>query len=177
MKVFTVSDHHFGHRNVIEYDDRPFDSIEMMDLYMIGAWNSVVSPADMVVHVGDFSFHKFDMTKHILDSLNGIKMLVKGNHDHKSPTWYIRAGFQAVFINEWAIDSEKVVFSHKPLTDVPNRYVNVHGHVHRDINFAGRKPWHRNVCVELCHDYKPMLLSYAMQPGRKEVQEVARAVA
>ena len=41
---FYISDLHFGHYNVLKYDNRPFSSIEEMDKKIIENWNEVVNP-------------------------------------------------------------------------------------------------------------------------------------
>lgn len=55
---YYISDTHFGHKNVIRYDNRPFDSIEEMDEAMIQLWNETVNDADAVYILGDFSWYK-----------------------------------------------------------------------------------------------------------------------
>lgn len=79
--IYYTSDQHFGHKNIIKYCNRPFDSIEAMDAAMIERWNSVVTPQDGIVILGDFSFYSSDKTKKIIKQLNGHKMFLPGNHD------------------------------------------------------------------------------------------------
>jgi len=54
-----------------------------MDEALIANWNSVVKKDDLIYHLGDFAFTK---TEYGFDSylkrLNGLIVLVKGNHDH-----------------------------------------------------------------------------------------------
>lgn len=99
MDYFT-SDTHFGHLKVIDYCRRPFTSVEHMDDELIRRWNSVVRPNDTIYHMGDFSFHKPDKIKQIISQLNGHKILVMGNHDHKhTVTKWKRLGFHEVWKN------------------------------------------------------------------------------
>ena len=39
-KLFFTSDNHFGHERVIQFDGRPFSSVEEMDTEMIRRWNA-----------------------------------------------------------------------------------------------------------------------------------------
>lgn len=80
-KVWFTSDHHFGHKRIIELAKRPFASVEEMDEAMIERWNARVAPGDLVYHLGDFAFA--DHTPY-LERLKGQKRLVVGNHDHSN---------------------------------------------------------------------------------------------
>lgn len=53
-KTYYISDLHLGHENVIRFDNRPFDSVEEMNETLVNNWNSVVTNADHVYHLGDF---------------------------------------------------------------------------------------------------------------------------
>jgi len=79
--VWFTSDHHFGHKRIIELAKRPFASVEEMDEHMIECWNDVVKPGDLVYHLGDFAFA--DHTPY-LKRLRGQKRLILGNHDHSN---------------------------------------------------------------------------------------------
>lgn len=46
-KIFFTSDLHFGHKNIIRYDNRPFLSVEEMDAEIVRRWNAKVSPDDL----------------------------------------------------------------------------------------------------------------------------------
>jgi len=54
-----------------------------MNQGMIDNWNKLVSKDDLVYHLGDFSMHERSV-KHYLDQLNGVKVLIRGNHDENS---------------------------------------------------------------------------------------------
>lgn len=95
MRVFLTSDLHFGHKNIIEYEKRPFRNIEDMNAGIIKNWNKVVSNDDMVFCLGDVSFGGAEMTKECVSQLQGKKILIMGNHDRgRSISWWMDKGFQ-----------------------------------------------------------------------------------
>ena len=57
MKYYT-SDLHLSHKNIIEYENRPFSSIEEMDNTIIGIINYRLSPDDELYILGDFTLEK-----------------------------------------------------------------------------------------------------------------------
>lgn len=87
-RTFFTSDHHFGHVNILKYEEAnwrnahggKFAFIEKMDEYLIKQWNVTVAPGDLVYCLGDFSF-KQSIMESILPRLHGEKVLIVGNHD------------------------------------------------------------------------------------------------
>lgn len=57
MATYYISDLHFGHKNVLAYDNREFSSIEEHDKALIDNWNSVVGTDDDVWVLGDISWY------------------------------------------------------------------------------------------------------------------------
>jgi len=82
MSRFVVSDHHFGHANIIEYCDRPFTSVGDMDTALLNRHFERVGPDDVVVHLGDVAMdmRTGDDTIERMDAIGG-DLLVQGNHD------------------------------------------------------------------------------------------------
>ncbi|WP_027091027.1 metallophosphoesterase [Cohnella thermotolerans] len=152
-KTFFTSDHHFGHRNIIDFESRPFGDVEEMNLAMIESWNSVVGKDDQVFHLGDFSFLNREKTREIVGRLNGRKFLILGNHDRgRTRSWWLEVGFDEV--SEYPIIYKEFFFlSHEPMyMNKHMPYVNVHGHIHGQ-KYEGKN--HFNVCVEHWA-YKPL---------------------
>ena len=81
MALWLTSDHHFGHKNIIEYSKRPFASVEEMDEQLILNWNQEVRPNDDVYHLGDIFLCRDERALSIRKRLNGQIRLVLGNHD------------------------------------------------------------------------------------------------
>ena len=81
-KIFFTSDNHFGHERVIQFDGRPFSSVEEMDAEMIRRWNAKVGKGDLVYVLGDMIWKtRSDEAPKLIKSLNGQIILIKGNHD------------------------------------------------------------------------------------------------
>lgn len=88
MTTFFTADHHFGHANILKYEDAMrrnahggrFQTVEEMDEFLIDQWNATVSPGDTVYHLGDLTF-KQRTIEDILPYLNGSIILIVGNHD------------------------------------------------------------------------------------------------
>lgn len=81
MSIFFTADTHFCHKNIIKYEDRPFNSVEEMNEIMIQKWNAKVKPIDSIYILGDFIFSDGITANQLVKRLNGKKYLIKGNHD------------------------------------------------------------------------------------------------
>lgn len=86
MNTFFTSDTHFSHKNILEFENRPFKTVPEMDIAMINIWNEQVGEKDIVYFLGDFCLSTYERTVEILKQLKGRKIFIKGNHDH-SKTW------------------------------------------------------------------------------------------
>lgn len=98
--IFFTSDTHFGHKNIIKYCDRPFESIQEHDQVIINNWNSVVQDGDIVFHLGDFCFRNEDNScEDYLKKLNGQIHLIWGNHDQAAKQFAKTIGDKGFFTN------------------------------------------------------------------------------
>lgn len=142
-KVFFTSDTHFGHSNIIKYCQRPFNSAEHMDEVLISNWNEVVSPQDIVFHLGDFCFGSDKEWIKILQRLNGTKYLILGNHDIKkiANSSQIQDYFADINMQmRVVVDKQKILLNHYPFLCFEGGYQNVwqlFGHVHSSKHSTG----------------------------------------
>ena len=96
-KIFFTSDTHFGQQRTFDLSMRSmyFKDVEEMDLEMISRWNEVVSPYDIVYHLGDFG--DFDVAK----KLNGDIIMLEGNYE-KKPEYSISEKQRKYFKHIWS---------------------------------------------------------------------------
>ena len=130
-KLWVIADLHFGHKNIISYCDRPWETAEEMNEALVRNWNSVVDKNDTVFVCGDVALNK-NICKQYIPRLNGKKILVMGNHDQGSTQFYRDCGFAEV--SKWPIVVQGFyILSHAPLQCMKNvPYFNFYGHVHDD---------------------------------------------
>jgi len=149
--IYMIADQHFFHANIIEYENRPFQSVEEMNAYMLKKWNSRVSKKDKVYFLGDLCIPS-RMYAELVPMLNGYKIMVMGNHDCLSHRCYLEAGFEEVSRYP-IILNDFYILSHAPLylsSSMP--YVNIHGHTHGKSMIGAN---YYCVSVEQ-HDYTPI---------------------
>lgn len=148
MKTFLISDTHFGHGNILTFLNpdgtkvRDFSSVEEMNETMIENWNKVIGLNDKVYHLGDVLFTKkwLDL---IMPRLNGVKILIKGNHDNLKLSQYAQY-FKDV---RAYLVLDKFALSHIPVhpESITRWKGNIHGHLHNNIL---ADPRYINVSVE-----------------------------
>ena len=169
MKRFIIADLHFGHENIIKYESRPFATVEEMNNRLIKLWNSVVDSDDLVYILGDFTLsRRMVVIKNLVESLNGRKILIMGNHDTRKPRDYIECGFE-VAIRKPIMVEPGVILMHEPLNDssfiVPN-YLYFYGHVHN--NPSVMDDYSNCMCVSVERiDYRPIDLDECIRKMRK----------
>lgn len=103
-KIFFTADTHFGHENIINYCDRPFDDAVQMDGTMRRSWNEKVPEDGLIFHLGDFAM-KIGAAKAMQPRLNGSMIMLKGNHDK---TEFVRR-VNSTVVNDLGITLENLV--------------------------------------------------------------------
>lgn len=174
-EIFVISDTHFSHAAIIfkfrvgctcrPWDGvhavdcaskpmREFASVEEMDETIIDNWNACVRPQDKVYHLGDVAMDKKAVK--LVGRCHGHKRLVRGNHDTHDDKHY-RPFFEAIYGSR-LLDRE-LFLTHIPIHPVSLRYdwVNVHGHVHNNVDKHHFGPRYHNVSIEVT-DYRPLTL-------------------
>lgn len=138
MKLY-IADCHFGHRNALAFDNRPFKTIEEMEEVMVANWNKRVKNCDDIYILGDFCWGKKKEWLELLPKLNGRKHLILGNHDLKD---YSAVDGYFVSIKDYDVVydnlmDKNVVLSHYPIPTYKKNYskdyVHLYGHVHNSI--------------------------------------------
>ena len=197
MNNFVISDTHFGHANCLNFvvhatdckyylkkvskdfipdclcpKMRPgFSCVEEMNEHMVNCWNRVVGKNDKVYHLGDVGFGKKNIA--ILDRCNGLKNLLRGNHDGESDNVY-RRHFKSIYATR---ELSHFILSHIPLHpgSVKQGLTNVHGHLHNNVPALHLGVNYLNVSVEMI-DYTPQSLEDLDVLDRKQREENQRAV-
>ncbi len=160
MAQFFIADLHFGHKRVVEFTDaagkklRQYDTVEDMEDAMVQLHNELVKPTDKVYMLGDIAFNQRGLDK--VKQMNGIKILIKGNHDNLKLHKYVDV-FKDV---RGCHVTNGLVFTHIPIhVDQLGRFgCNVHGHLHDSVvTDAQGKIDPRFLCVSAEHtDLKPI---------------------
>ena len=137
-KQFYISDWHYGHANVIAFDNRPFKSLLEMDEALVDRWNAVVSPGDTVYVLGDMFWCKAQDAIPILRSLKGQKFLIKGNHDRCNDNKFLREFVKVTEYLEVKDNGRTVILCHYPIPCFKNHFYgsfHLYGHVHNSFEW------------------------------------------
>lgn len=138
-RKFYISDWHYGHNNILSFDNRPFKSIDEMNAALIKRWNDVVLPGDIVYVLGDMFWCKMEEAIPVLKSLNGQKFLIKGNHDRCNDGRFIKQFAKVTEYLEVDDSGRKVVLCHYPIPCFKNHFYgwfHLYGHVHNSFEFC-----------------------------------------
>lgn len=170
--VWLTSDTHFGHINILRYEDRinklGIETIEEHDKKLIDNWNSVVNKDDLVLILGDFSFKSAPDTEKLIKELNGDKVLIRGNHDiFLDDKEFDKSLFKAVYdYKETKYNKQEIALMHYPIQDfkhmnrVNNPAILLFGHIH---SFEVDIPKHSyNVGVDV-NNYTPINIKEAIR--------------
>lgn len=178
-KKFYISDLHIGHKAILTFDNRPFFTLKDMHETIIHNWNKVVTKNDLVYILGDM-FWDNSYVNEIMPQLNGIKFLIRGNHDR------INLDYKKHF--EWIKDydvikdnEEHIVLCHYPIAHWINAdygYIHLYGHIHagrdtRPFEKYSEMMGNRGFGYEcynvgcMLHNYTPVTLEQLRKENKK----------
>ncbi len=186
--TYIISDYHFGHfklHNEYEPIRKLYkENFNDFEDSLIENWNNLIDSNTKIVVLGDLLINKIDQLKtlntleNISKRLNGIKYLLKGNHDtfedeiYEDLGWILVGNEKEKPVPYFILDD--IIFSHFPLIVFENRKFpdpfemeknkviqlmkdqninfNIHGHMHsRKVG----KPNFFNVSCE-CLNFTPI---------------------
>lgn len=81
-ETFFIGDLHIGHKNILQFDNRPYFTVDDCAEDIVSRWNNKVTDSDTVVVVGDSFWSKEYANKYIL-KLKGNIIFLEGNHDYR----------------------------------------------------------------------------------------------
>ena len=155
MNYWFSADLHLNHNNIRKHCNRPFTSVEEMNLEIIKRWNEKVQPDDTGYILGDFCW-KTDALQYVTQ-MNGRIILIRGNHDRDID----RLHFDAVHdLLKVKIGGQKIVLCHYAMRvwDCSHHGSwHLYGHSHGSLE---GEPWGLSMDVGVdTHDFYPWSLA------------------
>lgn len=153
-KLWLTSDEHYGHKNILVYQERPFANLMEMNCSLIENHNSVVGEEDTVIHVGDFSFGDAKFFENTVRRLNGCHYFMDGSHDRAMREYFDNAQYADPKVTllpklfEFTYSGRSVVLCHYQMTAWKASHhgesVHFYGHSH-----ARTKPDKARRCMDV----------------------------
>jgi calcineurin-like phosphoesterase family protein len=140
--IYFTADCHFGHKNIIEYCERPFDNVHIMDQVMFDRINESVGVDDTLYILGDFCF-KGRKPIEYRSRINCHDVhLILGNHDKRNDYKDDLQGFASVQeVKEIIYCNQRIYLSHYPHRSWPASHKGsfmLFGHVHGKLDHEDR---------------------------------------
>ena len=178
--IYFTADNHFGHKNIIEYCERPFDNVHIMDQVMFDRINETVGVDDTLYILGDFCFKgKKPIDYRVRIACRDIHLIL-GNHD-KRTDYYVSNlitdmnGFSNIQeVKEIIYCNQRIFLSHYPHRSWPASHKGswmLYGHVHSKLDYEDKKSCRKtlDVGVDNCVNYnKPFGEPFSF----KEIQKI-----
>ncbi len=134
--IWFTSDTHFGHARVLEFSERPWDTIQQMNEAIVANINDRVAVDDELYILGDYSFKMTVQDAYQLRKKIRCRRvhLVPGNHDKDWSQPAVAGAFIVEpMIATLKVDGLKIILSHFPIADWPgmsHASWHLHGHIH-----------------------------------------------
>ena len=178
-RKYYISDCHFGHENVLRFDNRPFSSVDEMDRVMMEYWKCRVQKEDEVYIIGDFCYRSVRDPVWYLKRLPGKKYLVTGNHDAKTLEYpgasdYFEAVDKMMYVND---NGRQICLCHFPMAEWNAYYresYHIYGHIHNRLSDTclimrnRRNAFNAAACI---NNYMPSTLDEIIANNQRFVEE------
>lgn len=169
MNYWLISDTHFNHTRLEEWGGRSGDWQEQL-------WSGIeaIPSGDTLIHLGDICIgNDEEIHDRIIKAglreygeepeRNVRQILVRGNHDNKSLSWYNERWDFVCDGLELLYNGHYLHLTHRPARPQGNTTWNIHGHthgnMHRDEEYCDfySKEYHIDISPEIV-GYKPVRL-------------------
>jgi len=156
MEWFTA-DPHLGHKNVIKYCNRPFNTVEEMDETIINNCLEVLKPKDTLNILGDFAWHKpiAERALHAIKETGAKIRFIWGGHDKQIQNIIRRYADYTGTLETITIENQPIVLCHYALRVWDRKHYgawNLYGHSHGNLEDTELQI---DVGVD-SHGYKPV---------------------
>ena len=154
-----IADWHYGHANVIGHDNRPFQTLAEMNEAFVIRWNDAVRPEDTVYILGDMFWCCAREAVGVLRTLNGKKVLIKGDHDGNTKDSKFCKEFKQIRDYHLEIEDgwQYVVLCHYPIPcfrlHFRKDWCHLYGHVHNTFEWNMMERF-KTAMEELGHNFE-----------------------
>jgi calcineurin-like phosphoesterase family protein len=173
--IYFTSDTHFGHKNIIEYCERPFDDVHEMNKTIIDNINKVVGLDDTLYILGDFCYKGKKPIEYRSRIVCQDIHLILGNHDKRNHYQDNTHGFSTVQdVKEIIYCNQRIFMSHychKVWAASHKGSIHLYAHSHSKFDVEDRVSDRKvlDVGVDNCTNYgKPFGQPFSF----KEIQKI-----
>lgn len=157
MNYWLISDTHFNHTKLEEWGGRSGDWQEQIYKGL-----REIPKGDTLIHLGDICIgNDIECHEQFMLSLGCDQVvLVRGNHDKKSATWYLEHGWDFV-CDGMHLDymGHMLLLTHRPMHPDMWRFTrNIHGHTHGNNHRS--EEYHEWYTQDFHIDISPELVGY-----------------
>ena len=141
--IWFTADYHLGHRNIIKYCNRPFETAEEMNEYILFLLDKMTNPGDTLYYLGDLTF-KEGLAKLFFDQFEDLEIhYLIGNHDNTKVIKVAREHCASVSqIKDVSIEGQSITLCHYAMRVWNKSHFNawqLYGHSHGTLAPAGKQ--------------------------------------
>lgn len=141
--IWFTSDYHLSHENIIDYTNRPFADVELMNKTIIGNLKKCLKKNDVLYFLGDITF-KETIAKDFFSTFNKFEIhFIIGNHDSNDVIKIVKKYCKSVsYIKDIIIENQAITLCHYARRVWNKSHFNawqLHGHSHAKIFSNGKQ--------------------------------------